>query len=119
MISSSYRNRLAREAAAAPVPPAPEPDFIVTGTITPDATGNYFDAGVMNGQPYYSRDDLAYHIWYHFQMPPGLHFWEIDTVLGGTGPARWYKATGPFESAAGPYLPAGTATGTATVATPP
>lgn len=52
---------------------APPPvDYEVTGTLTPDSTGDYYEDGTHNEQPKYKREDGAYFIWYESAMPSWL-----------------------------------------------
>lgn len=120
ILSSSYRNRLRRpvEAEAPPPPPPPTPDLIVTGAITPDATGNYFEGGILYGKPWYARDDDAFFIWYRV-VAGVIHYWQITTILNSLLPPSWYKSSYPtYQPPTGPYIPNAPATGTATVALP-
>lgn len=36
----------------------------VTGSLTPDSTCNYHEAGVHNGRPFFERGDSAYFLWW-------------------------------------------------------
>jgi len=82
----------------------------VSGTLTPDATGNYACAGTYNGKCYYSRADSAYYIWWDEANGQFV----ISVVLGTVGTAYWTKA----DTILGVYSPQGTATGDATVGEP-
>jgi len=88
--------------------------YVVTGTLNPDATGNYLYAGTYNGKPYYRREDGAYFIWWCSSTSPD--YWIISTAAGVIGGpiAYWYRESPEI----GNYAAAGTATGTATVAAP-
>lgn len=112
MLSSSYRNRLARampEEEEAPPPPPPY-DYLVSGTLNPDATGEYSDAGIHNGQPYYARDPNTYFLWWW----PADSWWVISTALDNVGrPGCWHSA-----AILGIYTPAWSYTGDATVTAP-
>lgn len=68
----------------APAPP-PVADYHVTGVITPDATGDYFAAGIQDGQTYYKRADNAFYIYYHAADAA----WWIATTLGGSPSTGW------------------------------
>lgn len=115
MISSNYRNRLARQTPTpAPAPP-PDPDFIVSGTLTPDATGNYFAAGIYEGETYYEREDSAFVLWFQYVDPGPFWIWNISQVLGVELPLWWTKIDFAPALPPGDYVPEGTATGTATV----
>lgn len=120
MLSSSYRNRLARqmpEEEEAP-PPPPEPDLIVTGTLNPDSTGDYFQAGTHNGQPYYARDDDAWFIWYLYLAMFDKHRWHISDELGDTSRPYWRRDLDALGPPPGSYGAQNGATGLATVAEP-
>jgi len=82
--------------------------YVVTGTLSPDATGNYLYAGTYRGEPYYRREDGAYYIWWYSTSS----YWIISAAVGVLGTAYWYKTL----SEAGEYTLAGTATGTPTAA---
>jgi len=85
-------------------------DLIVTGTLSPDATGTYSENGTYNGQPAYERADGAYWIWFL----PG-DFWLI-TIGKGNANQGWYTSP-PIT---GSYTAFGIGvTGTATVAVAP
>lgn len=95
-----------------PTPPAPPtPDYNVTGTLVPDATGDYYLGGVLNGKNYYRRLDNAWFIWWD-----GLNTWAITKVLGAT-PLDYWTRTDPLI--VGAYTNNPEATGTATVAAGP
>lgn len=96
---------------AAPVPP-PVADYHVSGTLTPDATCNYFLAGIYNGQPYYRRADGAWFIWWY----TSANYWIISPELGETPiTGYWYKA----PTITGDYTPVPAAVGIATVSAGP
>ena len=83
-------------------------DYRVTGTLSPDATGDYTQNGTHNGEPAYERDgDGAYWIW-----SDGGGNWYISAGKGAL-PSCWYR-TGDI---AGEYAPV-IYTGTATVVSP-
>ena len=111
VLSSSYRNRLNRPVEEEAPPPPPEPDYIVTGTLNPDATGNYFEDGTHDGKPTYRRTDSAFWIWYH---QPAVS-WIITTTVGPVDPDGWFHNI----SIEGTYTPFGAATGIATVTAAP
>ena len=107
--SSSLRNRHDRVAPPAPPPPPPH-DLQVTGTLNPDATGFYDEAGTYDGKPYHARTDNAFFI-----------FWDayyrqwIITIVLGYHPSYWYSISPNIES---DYNPWGTYLGIATVSAP-
>jgi hypothetical protein len=117
VLSSSYRNRLARPLEEEE-PPPPPPDYIVTGTLTPDSTGDYFEAGIHNGKPYYEREDSTWFLWYRYISMVEVHLWYISLTLGDPAGTLWMKQTDTFEPPPGSYSPENEATGTATVAEP-
>ncbi len=79
----------------------------VTGTLDPNAIGDYLYAGEYNGEDYYYREDGAYFLWHEGG------YWYITNHLGwGTGGYWLYGGVG---DPVGNYNPAGGATGTATV----
>ena len=79
----------------------------VTGTITPDSTGDYHVIQIYNGNVFYKRNDGAYYIWWD-----GVDSWIISTALGVTG-AIYHKRS--WAGAVGQYSPIGGATGWAFV----
>ncbi len=113
--SSSLRNRHDREAP--PAPPPAEPDFIITGTVTPDCTGEYFYAGDYGGIPSYERQDHAYFLWGTFRPPPMNFLLIISTTLTPPTDPWWAKAGSANFN--GDYQPQLGATGIATVSLPP
>ena len=97
------------------------PSYEVTGTLSPDATGLYTQAGEMNGQPYFAREAGGWFISYiHFFST--VYAWAISSIPGVHTDQRWGKfppppyPDGPYPAGMlGTYLPVET-TGTATVA---
>jgi hypothetical protein len=73
--------------------------LLVTGNLSPNATGNYAPAGMKNGKPYYSNG--TYYIWYIGGD------WIISTFMGQVNDF-WYLAS---ETVEGTYAPIGTYTG--------
>lgn len=67
------------------------PDCTVTGTVTPDCTGDYTDAGEYNGQRYYTCTNEAgtWYLW--FLASKDELRWSISVTLGETLPATWMK----------------------------
>jgi len=82
--------------------------YNVAGELTPDATGNYFVAGVYGGQPYYHRGDGAYFIWWYSLE----HGWIISSALGSTPSEYWRRL---YVSVLGFYYPLEGATGNALI----
>jgi len=89
-------------------PPAQPIAYNVTGTLEPDATGNYRKGGTHNGKPYYIRLDGAWFIWWYI----GTLVWVISAKLDNPDGPSWTRG----ETLEGKYNPAFPATGTATVA---
>lgn len=88
-------------------PPPPTPDYIVTGIIVPDATGDYFLSGQLNGKNYYALNSSFFLYW-----QPIAGSWILSSVLGSHAGFYWSKLSDPVE---GNYTPGGTAVGTAIV----
>ncbi len=84
-----------------------EKTYEVTGTLNPDSTGTYEDAGEHNGKRYYQRAGNGWFIWWD-----NIAAWWISTVLGVKGASYWGR-TDP--DIAGPYSAFGGASGEATV----
>jgi HK97 family phage major capsid protein len=80
-------------------------NLTVTGTLTPDATGDYIPEGTKNGKTYYSNG--TYYVWYS-----GASY-IISTIMAAGISNYWYKVGSTIT---GDYTAAGTYTGTATVA---
>jgi hypothetical protein len=68
--------------------------YVVSGTLTPDATGNYEYTGTHNAYPYYTREDGAYVLFKrdvadHYVISDGLDqiedCWENESVVPSTG----------------------------------
>lgn len=83
--------------------------FRVTGGT--EADGDYSEAGVYNGQPYYRRGSDEWYLSYRFNR---VHLWYISSEVGATGDAYWFLSSSSV-SPVGEYVPQGTATETATV----
>ena len=90
-------------------PPTPPPayDLLVTGTLSPDVTGNYLEDGTCAGKPQYRREDSQCWIWWYATYSR----WILSRAPGYLGP-HWYKSADPVT---GTYTPFYGATGTATV----
>lgn len=84
--------------------------LIITGPLTPDATGSYTCFGSYNGFPYWFQN--GYYIWSDLITTP---FWLISAALGDPGPASW---TRDDPSPTGSYEPQDAAIGTATASSP-
>jgi hypothetical protein len=63
------------------------PDYIVTGDLIPDATGNYFYGGELNEHPYYHREDNEWYI--YFDIP--YWCWILTSILGTVVDLGWIK----------------------------
>lgn len=77
----------------------------VTGTLTPDATCNYHEAGVHNGRPYFEREDSAYFLWwagFWWTLTNGLgvHNSEWRSIPWIVRPCREYQAMADTEGQA-------------------
>ena len=64
-----------------PPPPPPPPDYVVTGVLTPDATGDYNAAGIHDGLPYYERLDSEFVIWYRSDLEVWFLSEQLDDPL--------------------------------------
>ena len=81
----------------------------VTGTLSPDATGVYTEAGTLNGEKYYTTD--GYFIW-----NDGAGAWYLDngTAVGGVGASSTWRNAAMFPVDGTSYTPQAGASGTAT-----
>jgi len=82
-------------------------DYRVTGTLDPDATGNYVDAGEFNGKRSYELTPDGWFIWWDTEG-----WWTISVTRGLVGFSFWTREDPEIQ---GLYSPGGTATGDATV----
>ena len=82
--------------------------YVVTGAITPDATGVYVRNGQYGGKPAFERVDGAYWLWWDTSVPA----WEISVVKGEASNV-WERIS---ANPVGAYTAEGTHTGIATVA---
>lgn len=80
--------------------------LVVSGEISPDATGIYRLKGQYNGKAYYQRNDESYYIYWN-----GANAWLLMPLLGGSAEG-WINETTDIEAEY--YHTPGT-TGTATV----
>jgi len=78
----------------------------VTGTLTPDVTGDWTYDSEYNGENSYVKS--TYYLWWDNSTK-----WYISTAKGTAGTAYWSRTSTNIE---GTYTNGGTATGTATVA---
>jgi len=85
--------------------------LIVSGTLTPDATGTYTYRGYFNGKPFWGRLDNAYVLYWS----DGAGCWMI---YGGDAGYHWYQDYAP-ATPQGLYAPSALADGIATVTESP
>lgn len=83
-------------------------NYHVTGILSPDATGNYFKAGIHHEKPYYRRADGIYFIWWNKYNTN----WYITPVVGMVEDPGWERND---DNIVGTYQPFFGATGIATV----
>ena len=91
--------------------PAPSTALVVTGTVTPDVTTNFYLAGTHNSQNYYQAtvgSDTWYIAW------DNTNTWFMSKTKGATGNPGWKRVN---ASAVGAYVViGGTEVGTPTTA---
>jgi len=83
------------------------PTVQVTGTLTPDAAGQYYESGTYEDMPTYTHINGLYHIW----LADGL-LWTINSEIGNLGTAFLWQTVDDQFGIAVAY---GTATGIATI----
>ncbi len=93
-------------------------DLIVSGTLTPDVTGNYKEHGIEEGQPTYKKINELWFIWLDEIIPGGPYYWTINPRVGVPIPPYWEKFSVSFEPPTGIYVARSGAFGTATVSLP-
>ncbi len=81
--------------------------YEVTGTLSPDVTGDYLPDGIYNGKMSYSHAVGVFFIWWN-----GIATWYISGIKGGMPGPHWCRTAPTIE---GQYGPLGGATGIATV----
>lgn len=77
-----------------------DPDYDVTGDGDPSPNGEYYYAGEYGGEPYYTRADEAYSIWWDTISSK----WFI-TVAPGNGVAGNWSRLGSIAGIYGPVAP--------------
>ena len=83
----------------------------VSGTLLPDATGDYPDFGFFGGKRAYQIAGGAYTLWFD----TSIGAYTLSEVIGVIGSLGWVADQVPVE---GTYTFYGTATGIATVTLP-
>ncbi len=114
LISSSLRNRRLRPQPVEE-PSGPTPDKIITGTITPNATGQYFQIADYLGWPCYQSADTLWFISRFELFGPWTYC--LTMAPGDYLPATWFRP-GYANSPDGDYQPLIGVTGVATVSNP-
>lgn len=79
----------------------------VSGTLSPDATGDYLYTAINDSKPYYKLSS-SYVLWWDSSDS----YWFISAILGTPGSAYWYRDN---ASPIGTFTPQGSASGTPTV----
>jgi len=90
--------------------------LVVSGTLSPDATGTYYPDGAYNGQNSWRRGDGSYFIWY--LLDTGINYWNISNAKGQWATEEWFIADTVIPDVrSNNYQPYGSSppTGTATV----
>lgn len=82
-------------------------NITVSGTLTPDATGDYYPSGTYKGNIVYTNG--TYYVW------SDMSEWIISTAVGGVQTNFWANSD-PSGVTSGTYSPYGTYTGDATIA---
>jgi len=62
-------------------------DYHVVGDPVPDCTGDYFEAGIYGGRPWYKQASENFCIWWE----DGGGYWVISQSVGGYNP-HWTKS---------------------------
>ena len=88
------------------------PDLIVTGSIVPDATGNYFEDGTYGGKAAYRNADSSFWIWWS----TSFNYWFLTNAKGDK--TNWWIRDTVGDPVTGTYQNAPGAQGIATVAAP-
>jgi len=104
----AYRRSLPIPTGGAAPPP---PDYTVVGTISPDATGNYYANGTQYGKTAYERAPAGFWLWWF----PLESAWIICSVKGSTLVPYWRRIT---PNPPGAYAPFNGATGQAVIPVP-
>jgi hypothetical protein len=82
--------------------------LVVSGTVNPDCTGQYFKTGVYGGKNLYSQFGGPYYIWW----ATAYSEWFINMNIGGFIYPGWHRIN---ANVVGLYSPGGGPTGNATV----
>jgi hypothetical protein len=95
--------------------PEIEPDFIVSGDLTPDVTGNYYYVAEFDEHPCYQGGALNWYLAYN----NSIGFWVISEEPGDVG-IIWpcWIHSQQFSDPPGTYNPTNGAEGIATVSEP-
>jgi hypothetical protein len=73
-----------------------------TGTLTPDSTGDFYEIGIFNGEPYYYNSVKEhFHFWNIYTSQ-----WVVCAELGSMGQYHWFS-----EDKISQYAPGGEALG--------
>lgn len=86
---------------------APDPDYVVSGAINPNAAGNYFADGSWEESPKYKHETLDFWLW----LMDGS-FWTLSDNVGELTGGYWQE---PLSEIIGEYTSALPNTGTAIV----
>ena len=86
----------------------PDYDCVVTGTLTPDCTGGYFEHGTFDGKPLYRKDNSSWYIYWD-EYEAG---WVIQQEYGSVESDYWVRH---YPNPFGEYEPGEPGFGTATV----
>jgi hypothetical protein len=90
---------------------SPPPDYTVIGTISPDATGQYYQNGTWASKPAYERTDGGFWLWWLSSDSA----WIISSIKGSTDVPYFRRLT---PNPPGNYHPLNGATGQAIIPVP-
>lgn len=85
----------------------------VSGTLSPDVTGEYLFDGIVNTEASYKRVGLVGELQFYNALSGTGAYYYLSSTAGVSTPYRWYRNEGNGRIGAYPAL--GDATGTATV----